>query len=123
MDPYVESLGLWEDFRAGFLVYGSEALADALPESYLVQIDEWFLSEKTSVTLPLEPVELPPPFVNLDEPNLRYLKITYDGLESFVTVLVLLSRTNKREPGRTDYCASARLSGVRVSILSKWTYC
>jgi hypothetical protein len=37
MDPFIEGCGLWEDFHTHFVEKIGEALADLVPENYLVR--------------------------------------------------------------------------------------
>jgi hypothetical protein len=40
IDPYLEAQKFWEGFHAGFVTYCRDALNDALPESYVAELDE-----------------------------------------------------------------------------------
>jgi hypothetical protein len=144
MDPYLESTGLWQDFHTSFLTYWRDAIADLLPDVYDVRIEEYVQllgppgseprltrpdlavsrqgrspaeSRQMLAVATLEPVDVPWPTLEHDEPTLRYLKILNLPERSLVTVLELLSPTNKREPGRTDYCAkrnALRRQGINL---------
>jgi hypothetical protein len=63
VDPYLESQGFWPDFHATFINYWREALADLLPENYVVRIDER-----------VSPMEAPAEKIKRIEPDLA---ITY----------------------------------------------
>lgn len=130
MDPYLEALGLWPDFRARFVNCWCEALAEQLPEHYEARIDERVdLIEmpedrarrigpdvavleqigavrqiaKASGALTLEPIRIP----NIIEEEVRqtYIEVLHRPGRRLVAVLELLSPSNKQEPGRELYLA------------------
>src|SRR5438045_8041946 len=82
MDPYLESPEFWPDFRSRFVNCWCEAIAAALPEKYEARIDER---------------------VSLDETRETYIKILHREDRSLITVLELLSPTNKADIGYGDY--------------------
>ncbi len=130
MDPYLEDPAYWQDFHQSFNTYWRDAIAQALPDNYEVRIDErvnlveipsesiklirpdlaisqgYPLSNvalETSGVATLEPVSIP-----LDYPVEEvesYLKILHRPDRTLVTVLELLSPTNKFDTGRWDYLA------------------
>jgi len=133
MDPNVEGSGLWRDFHATFINYWREALADLAPDNYEVRIDE----QVNLVEMPPERVKLirpdlavtqhgpapAPPAVSSGtltlEPVTRTLPIEEEvrttrieilerPQRTLVTVLELLSPTNKTSPGRSEYLAKRR---------------
>ena len=98
IDPYLESAGEWPDFHAIFLTYWREAIAELLPDSYEVRIDEKLQlvgppgsdarlvrpdlavirrgrnpaeSRPSSGVAILEPVSVPLPPLELDDPIVR----------------------------------------------------
>jgi hypothetical protein len=130
VDPYLESQGYWPDFHATFLISWREALADLLPDQYEARIDERVslvetlppgkskllepdvALERRGPAAPalapaagglLEAVTVP---LALDEERPEtYLKILHRPERELVTVLELLSPSNKEEPGRSSYVA------------------
>jgi Protein of unknown function (DUF4058) len=127
VNPYIEAQGYWPDFHRTFLNYWREALADRLPDDYEARLDERvnlvdvdtsearrikpdiaLLQRTRSVagprpagTLVLEPETIPT--VVLDEDRETYLKILHRPDRKLVTVLELLSTSNKAESSRRDY--------------------
>jgi hypothetical protein len=144
MDPYIEDRGSWQGFHARFLTYWCDMIADVLPDAYYVDIEEGVLLGGGSEAEPRrvqpdllvsreerpsgkflqapavamsEPVEIGWPLPDVDEPDHRYLQILKFPERSVVTVLELLSPTNKRDPGRAVYCAKRnayRQQGVHL---------
>lgn len=125
MDPFIESQGLWPDFHVKFINYVQEALADALPETYEVRIDERInfiqvddnrvqrirpdvsiaqtaavpsAKSATTGTATLEPVTLPESIE--EETREAYIEIIHRAEHVLVTVLEVLSPANKNNPGR-----------------------
>jgi hypothetical protein len=128
VDPYLESQGFWPDFHASFVTYWRDALAARLPESYEARIDERInlvelpakkiqrigpdvvVSRRESgaavVAAPpgvatLEPVTVP--LLIEEEVRETYIEILHRPDRSLVSVLELLSPSNKEEPGRAAY--------------------
>jgi hypothetical protein len=130
IDPFVENQNYWSDFHHTFINYCREALNDRLPDHYEARIDErvslvdvsrddrkQFLPDvavsqvnrpvnQTSVlNVPgavfTEPVSIP--LTYLDEETEVYIEILHREDRSLVTVVEILSPTNKSEPGRTEY--------------------
>ncbi|MGL4553018.1 MAG: DUF4058 family protein [Gemmataceae bacterium] len=126
MDPYLESPAYWPDFHQRFITHWSEWLLDHLPDHYDVLIEERITRIEAggrtdfrpdvaiSQTYPL-PTEIPgdgpsldrePVTVRvtmLDEEAESYLRILHRADSSLVTVLELLSPSNKVNPGRREY--------------------
>jgi hypothetical protein len=118
MNPYLECSEEWAGFHHSFLVYWSEALWAAIPSDYLVKIRHRInafeketvvsdvivpRSESTSTV----PVELRLPDVEpVHEP---YIEILRRRDRSLVTVLELLSPSNKEMPGRRSYLEKRNL--------------
>lgn len=130
MDPYLEDPAFWQDFHQSFILYWRDAVAQSLPDNYEVRIDERVnlveipgdtiklirpdLAISQGFPLPssqasnsgvatLEPVTIPLEY--LDEEVESYLQILHRPDRTLVTVMELLSPTNKINPGRTDYLA------------------
>ena len=131
IDLYLEAQHYWQDFHTSFIIYLRDAINELLPDQYLTRIEERIhLVEQTSsdsqlmrpdllverpfshvrpdeaaaaVALEVEPTTIP--LVILDEVRERYLKILHRPDRSLVTVVELLSRDNKIEPGHGQYLA------------------
>jgi hypothetical protein len=129
MDPYLESPGFWPDFHHGFITYWRDALSDRLPDQYMALIDEEIrlvfaengkhirpdlailhrpkakkkAATFTSGAATLEPVTLP--LAIPSEVREARIKILHRPKRTLVTVLELLSPTNKIGAGRADYLA------------------
>lgn len=131
MDPFLELPVYWSDFHSRFVNAWCEAVADALPLDYEARIDEtMYLVERdpdarklgrpdvsisqrengapvTGAAIPsgavatLEPVTVP--LQLLDGPRETYIEILHRPDRRLVTVLELLSPSNKTEPGRSQY--------------------
>jgi hypothetical protein len=139
IDPYVESQGRWPDFHTRFITYCCDALADRLPESYVAQIDERIrlvepISGDVTLIRPdlvVERRESPPPRPGptagavVLEPVTVPLKVFEEAREarveilhaadrSLVTVLELLSPSNKTESGMSEY------QSKRIQVLANW---
>lgn len=133
MDPYLEDPALWPDFHQRFLNCWSEFLADALPDSYEVRIDEavtvsvltedelrivrpdlaitsrsadptWSgKSPGTAGGVAVEPVLVPQAI--FDEVHEPRIHIMHRPDRELVTVIELLSPANKRGAGAVQYQA------------------
>lgn len=131
MDPYLEQSASWEDFHTEFITGLRKALSERLPGNYDARIEarvvildsfdqpsQWFESdvavaqESENATLPpsrpavsglLEPVTVP--LIIPQRERQRYIEI-YDYPEQMlVTVIEVLSPTNKLSGGRDEYLA------------------
>jgi hypothetical protein len=131
VDPYIESQGRWPDFHASFLTYLRDALLDRLPGHYEARIDEQFrlvevpvssrpiepdvailrferpeagrsAAEAEAGVAVLEPVTIPLPEIVRVEHTERRIEILRLPERSLVTVIEVLSPTNKAQ-GREDY--------------------
>jgi hypothetical protein len=117
VDPYLESQGLWPDFRARFITYLRDRLNDLLPESYEARIDgrasivrlpleriepDWIVPRLTDVT-PRKPEIVP--LVNDEVVHRTFIKILHRPGRELVTVVELLSEEDKQEPARSVYIA------------------
>jgi hypothetical protein len=130
IDPYLESQDLWPDFHARFLIYCCDAISARLPNAYIALVDERIrlvepLSGHESLIRPdlivehrepatpvpatsagaataiLEPVVIPlPEFEEMRQTQIRILHVSD---RSVVTVLELLSPSNKVNSGVFDY--------------------
>jgi hypothetical protein len=130
VDPFIEDQAFWRDFHESFIIYARDAVAEHLPDSYDVRIDERINLMGTAETpegsfLPdltvswkrpvpgwsgrteeggvavAEPVIVPVPL--LDQERVSYLEIVHRPRQQLVTTMELLSPSNKEEPGRRDY--------------------
>ena len=132
MDPYLEAQGLWEGFHAGLVTHCAETLNQSLPEGYIAKIEtrvamlslEIPVSQRVpDVLVGREPDA--PPFssssfgeavgVATIEPTTiplargevevreRWIEIASLPELDLVTVIEILSPTNKSGSGRTDY--------------------
>ncbi|MEX2138424.1 MAG: DUF4058 family protein [Pirellulales bacterium] len=131
IDPYVEAQGYWPDFHHGFITYCREALADALPGSYEARVNEEMRvfsrgeeelalrkvipdvgilrgaasepAEATGSIATLEPVTVELPVI--EEVRDAWIEIIRHPGRELVTVIELLSPSNKEQPGRDLYLA------------------
>jgi hypothetical protein len=145
VDPYLESQQFWEDFHPSFLTYLRDALNDILPEPYVAQLGERFhlveLSEGRSrsvrpdvavveqagqaartarLTVPargtttLQPITIPLPTVETEVQEV-WIEIRRRGRRAPVSVIELLSPTNKTGDGFVEYKLK-RISLIRQRI-------
>lgn len=142
MDPYLEASGYWEDFHDSFLTDIRNALRGALPEAYSVYIQE----RVTSITLPDQERTRSVPDIGVSAPDTyrpsvgiatvpgvtcvpvalehdlqesateTYLEITRRSDRRLVTVIELLSPSNKESPGAPVYRAK------RAVILNQYVH-
>ena len=142
MDPILEASGYWEDFHDSFLTSIRNALRRALPTSYSVYIKE----RVTSITLPGHdrsqfvpdvgvtasdtyspavgvatiPVTDSRPVVlehDLEESAMEtYLEIARRSDRKLITVIELLSPSNKETPGAPVYLAK------RAALLNQYVH-
>ncbi len=129
-DPFIESQGLWQDFHHRLTGGLCDAISDRLPESYIALIDErmrlveipvqgarQFLPDVSVLrhgegqssriasggTLTLEPEVIPLNY--LEETREAFIEILHLPERRLVTVLEVLSPSNKTGDGRLDYLA------------------
>ena len=131
IDPYLEAQGYWRDFHNRFLTYCAEFLADALPANYEARIDEQMTllssgveevalrkaipdvgilrsgpskpATTTSGIATLEPVTVELPVI--EETREAWVEVYRHPGRELVTVIELLSPSNKELPGRELYLA------------------
>jgi hypothetical protein len=143
MDPYLERAGLWEDVHTALLVAIRAHLAPLLRPKYIVTVEQRVYQDLTltaldgdelvgkpdilivpeqptaRITTPTLPLEVTPVVAELltsDELTERFLEIRRVGTNQVVTVIELLSPTNKRGAGRQEYLHK------RASILASATH-
>src|SRR6185295_19798914 len=120
MDPYLEDPAHWPDFHFKFINYWQENIADALPAEYEARVGERIYviepsmdtrirlgpdvlvakkrkrrsdASKRQGTATLEPVTIPN--VLLEEVQEFFIQLVHRSERKVVTVLELLSPTNK----------------------------
>jgi hypothetical protein len=140
MDPYLEISGDWRDFHARFLNGCADSISDQLPENYVARIEEQFQilefpEETQEHRLPdvsisqvspsrrsagpatamatLEPEVIPLITTILEEVKERWIEIRRRPEWAPVTIIELLSPTNKQGHGHNDYLYK------RVSLIAR----
>jgi Protein of unknown function (DUF4058) len=140
MDPFLEISGDWRDFHARFLTGCADAISDQLPENYVARIEEQFqileypeateerrlpdvsisqtrpsrTAASKSTALPtLEPEFIPLVTTIVEEVSERWIEIRRRPDWKPVTIIELLSPTNKSGHGHTDYLYK------RVSLIAR----
>ena len=130
MDPYLESQGYWQDFHTSILVECRKALKGVLPRHYAALIEERInlvdpsaeelriyqpevaiaredrgpiAAGSRGVLLTLEPVTIPLIIEAVEKVRLRWIEIRRVPDLSLVTVIEILSPTNKSGSGRKEY--------------------
>jgi hypothetical protein len=127
MDPYLEHPGWWPDFHARFIPFSCDALNDVLPEQYdarietlaqvveipeeeirLMEPDLYIASprksaRRTKATATLDQVILRAP--RYQEVRHHWIRVLYRPEERVVTVIEVLSPTNKSGIGYHEYQA------------------
>jgi hypothetical protein len=133
IDPYIEDQGRWPDFHGSFLTYCRDALNERLPEAYIAQMDEqvhlvrtprgsaplirpdiavlreprsesrFSGSKSTGGMATLEPVTIPLETDFVEEVRETWIEIRQLPKLSLVTVIELLSPSNKVGNGREEY--------------------
>lgn len=128
MDPYIESLAQWPDFHGRFINTLCETIADLLPEPYFARIQEDVVLLEPEPTAPafkvqpdvlvaaahgprparaggvatLEPATLPN-LIQLDPHITYFIEVVRLPEAKAVTVVEVLSPTNKQGGGRGMY--------------------
>jgi hypothetical protein len=140
MDPFLEISGDWRDFHARFLNGCADAISDQLPENYVVRNEEHseileFPERTTEHRLPdvsisqtrpsrkaastatvvptLEPEFIPLVTTIVEEVKERWIEIRRRPDWTPVTIIELLSPTNKCGHGYTEYLYK------RVSLIAR----
>lgn len=138
MDPYLESPAHWSDFHATFIHPWREAINDRLPRNYVARINEFVLKIEPDLDVPpravgpdllvgrrfpvsrpqpapltggiagLDPITIPN-IVHLDPHSEGFIEIYRMPDHELVTVLELLSPTNKTGEGRGQYLAKREM--------------
>ena len=139
MNPYLEQPDVWQDFHQRFITHLSEALAAIVRPEYLVKIeeqlyihelpqDQWRLlgrgdvtvaegqldfAEQTSSTTTVAPAygELPDA---IDFERMSYLEIRDRNQRQLVTVIELLSPSNKNEGTDREQYLRKRRRAIRT---------
>lgn len=147
MDPYLESPTYWSDFHLRYVNVLSEAIADLLPRNYVARIEEevvivepdvWEKKVGPDVSVARDPLRTAGPHavtgaaamasdlepvtlgnVQLLDPHTEaYIRIVRLPDHELVTVLELLSPTNKGGDGRGLYIEKRQqLMGQPVSVV------
>ncbi|HEX2476458.1 MAG TPA: DUF4058 family protein, partial [Lacipirellulaceae bacterium] len=148
MDPYLEDLAFWPDFHSRFINYCCEALTATLPDNYDARIGERVnlievepervkrIGPDISITrdgeqerpgakpggiATLEPVTIP--WLIEEESRETYIEVLRREDRTLVTVIEVLSPSNKEGDGRVLYLAKhnalffQRVSLVEVDLL------
>ena len=135
MDPYLESPAHWSDFHATFIQEVRDAINDRLPENYVARVGEHVSLVNPVFEVPGGPSFYPdvtvmrrdtagaggtstalitPPVVtltnieSLDPHTETYIQVVRLPEQELVTVLELLSPTNKYGDGRGEYMRKRR---------------
>ncbi len=131
MDPYLEVPHLWGNFHDSFLTYSRDAINDALPSGYVAMINQrvelverdgesphppgpdFFVVAEPRATrnshaeapgvATLDPVTIPATY--LDEERQMFLEVLWVPERRVVTVVELLSPSNKDHRDRNRYLA------------------
>jgi hypothetical protein len=129
MDPYLENPGDWPDFHARFIIYLGDAIGERVPDHYDVRIGErlrvvgpadteaeTFMPDVAVArgsgspgrptlqgTATLEPVTVPHAPLEVEERPDRFIEIYKRPGRSLITVVELLSPSNKSGSDRRDY--------------------
>lgn len=131
MDPFIEACGLWNDFHGTFIHSWRDAIMAALPDDYVARTDERLCitelagdrvghlypdvsisrsgtvsstqATKSQTGIALEPEVIP--VVIEDEVRETFIEIHRVSDERLVTVIELLSPSNKDSRDRSQYLA------------------
>jgi len=140
MDPYLEISGDWRDFHSRFLNGCAEALAERLPQNYVARIEEHFQvleypqdteqhrypdvavarirpartpAAPATAIATLEPEVIPLVTTIIEEVKERWIEIRRRPGWAPVTIIELLSPTNKHGHGYDEYLYK------RVSLIAR----
>jgi Protein of unknown function (DUF4058) len=139
MDPFLEVSGDWRDFHARFLNGCADALAERLPKNYIARIEEDFrvleypvetdqrrypdvavarirpapTAAAATAIATLEPEVIPLVTTMIEDVKERWIEIRRRPDWAPVTIIELLSPTNKHGHGYDDYLYK------RVSLIAR----
>jgi hypothetical protein len=137
IDPFLEDQGYWKEFHSAFLLWTQYALTERVPDAYEVRIEERLSlnyepdprppretwpdvavlrksgAAGSGVPTPREPVALALPRYQLEEVIEHRIEIRRRSDRDLVTVIELLSPSNKEAPGDRLY------SEKRLEIIHK----
>jgi Protein of unknown function (DUF4058) len=131
IDPFLEAQGRWRDLHASLITYSRDALNEVLSENYVAQIDEQIrlvspdavvgvlypdvlvgreprgrsapIDAPHGSALTLEPFTVPLMKGDLEEVRDTWIEIRNLPRLELVTVIEVLSPTNKTGAGRVEY--------------------
>jgi Protein of unknown function (DUF4058) len=111
MDPYLEAQGRWRDLHTSMITYCRDALNEVLPENYIAQIEEQLrlvspgplARPAVTSSATLEPVTIPLLNGDVEEIHDMWIEIRNLPELNLVTVIEILSPTNKTGAGRVEY--------------------
>ncbi len=138
VDPYLEAQGFWPDFHARFITYLSDEIAGHLPTAYHASIGERvslvshqehrlqtktvipdvaitgggpsdYAASSTATLSEVQPTTIPHIIDAQEELRETYVEIVRRDDQSLVTVIELLSPSNKTEPGLSQYVQKQNL--------------
>jgi hypothetical protein len=106
MDPYIEAMQRWADFRQEFLVRCREQLNQRLPDNYAATLGERIAA--------LEPRALAYEIESYDPPKQLHVHIIHLPDEQVITDIELLSPSNKHHGSRdrAAYLANRQNLGI-----------
>lgn len=107
MNPYLEQDDAWEDFHHRFIAHTANILGDRAGENYMVKIEvRLYLHELPANERRFFAMDL----TGVEEERYSWLEILDRRTRRVVTVMELLSPTNKRHgPDRDDYLRKRNL--------------
>jgi hypothetical protein len=136
MDPYIEDPAFWQDFHRRWITYCADALNERLPNDYEARVDEQirlieYTADERRIAIPdvavahgaesprfnptrqpsgdvaiLEPMSIPMPVV--EEVRDVWIEILHRPERSLITIIELLSPSNKMGSGLGEYRAKRR---------------
>jgi hypothetical protein len=126
MNPYFERAAHWQDFHTELLTITRRLLVPQLGRNYIVQIGEYIHIRDTDAMPRRADVGLLP--TQEDEERLRFLEVRDRRGRELVTVIELLSPSNKRAgQDREQYLTKRRgilrspVHLVEIDLLRGWT--
>jgi hypothetical protein len=146
MDPYIEAQVNWQDFHNSLIVRICDALGDVLPDHYVARTDErvelvgfgeesWIKSDVAVARRPegpagpgmattsagiatIEPVTLPVRAVEFEEVRQTWLEVRSVPDYELITVVEVLSPSNKIGSSRAEYLAKrAMLHRRKINLV------